>query len=127
MDARINPAVADDRVAAIAGHEQDPKAVAKPDRFIGEFASVHVSGHHDVGQQKIESPCIFEDRQSGLCAGRLGDAVAKLAQYFRRVSANRVIVLDDENAFAADRSRERLPVAFLECPPPRLIGAADRS
>ncbi len=85
-----------------------------PDRFIGEFASVHVSGHHDVGQQKIELPCILEDRQSGLRARRHGDAVAKLAQYVRRVSANRVVIFDDENAFGPDGADERLAVALLE-------------
>ena len=71
VNARLDSPVADDCVAAIAGHEQHPKAAAKPDRFVGEFASIHVSGHHDIGQQQIELLCVFKDRQSGFARSRL--------------------------------------------------------
>jgi hypothetical protein len=78
-----------------------------------ELAPVHVPGHHDVGQQQIELVCVFKDFESGFAARSFGHSVAKLAQNLRRISANRVVILDDKNALAPDRSRRGLPVALL--------------
>ena len=70
-------------------------------RFDGELPSVDRTGHHHVGEQKIDFFALIDDRQglAGIARGKR--AVAEALNLGNDVSAHQSIVLDNQDGLIA--------------------------
>ena len=101
MHTGIEPAVVHDDVLRIARREQHLERRPALGQLIGELASVHAAGHHDIAEHQIDLRDAFGNRQCVRGVGGLEGQITEAVQLGDDVAAHQRVVLDDENGLAA--------------------------
>ena len=103
----VKPAMMHDGVARIAGREKHLQSRPPPHRFVGKLAAIHATRHDHISEQQID-PVVFERLKRGRSVTRRQHPVAQLAEDFGRITAERFVILDDQDGLGANRVRGTL-------------------
>src|SRR5260370_41802715 len=98
LDPRVQAALMYDRITRIAGREKYLHSRPPAHGLVSELTAVHSAWHDDIREQEINIVSAVDDLERGRGIGGGEDAVAQIIQDLDRVSAKRIVVLDDENA-----------------------------
>ena len=96
----IEPAVVDDGIFGISGREDDQQVWANQLRILCQFSSLYLAGHHDVGEQQIDTIVAFHDFQRGRAVGRFDGVITQILQHQDHRGPNVVIILDHQDTLA---------------------------
>ncbi len=104
-----------DFVGGVAAGENDLQIGTVGQQAFGEVHAGNASGHHHVGEDKVDFVHVQIPNVERFLAGRrLDDFVAAAFEYVARHLAQNLLVLDDEDCFVAACDRCRLG-GFLFC------------
>src|SRR5208282_4261943 len=89
-------------VGAVTAAENDLEVGAVGPQFFGEFAAIHVFGHHEVGEQESNILFVSAPNFNGFhTGGRLQHLVAVFLEDAGDEFANGPFVLDQQDGFRA--------------------------
>ena len=86
---------------AVAGGEKDLEFRPQARCLLGKLRPEQAARHHHIGEQQIDLRRPAQYRRCGRPVACHDDAIAELLQLVFDIRAHHVVVLDDENGFAA--------------------------